>query len=70
MTQVLAHCTKVLDSRHAAPMTAQVYLKAIVPIAIFYSLSLVCGNVAYLYLSVSFIQMLKVCFKAPSHRKS
>lgn len=69
MTQILAHYTKLLDSRHGAPMTVQVYLKAIIPIAVFYSLSLVCGNVAYLYLSVSFIQMLKVCFTAPSHRK-
>lgn len=25
-----------------------------------FSLSLICGNLAYLYLSVSFIQMLKV----------
>lgn len=62
MTQVLAYSTKILDSRHDVPMTRQVYLKAIMPIAILYSLSLVCGNLAYLYLSVSFIQMLKVCF--------
>ena len=30
------------------------------PIGIMFSLSLICGNLAYLYLSVSFIQMLKV----------
>lgn len=29
------------------------------PIGLFFSASLICGNVAYLYLSVSFIQMLK-----------
>lgn len=34
--------------------------RAIVPIGIMFSLSLICGNLAYLYLSVSFIQMLKV----------
>ena len=34
--------------------------RAIVPIGVVFSLSLICGNVAYLYLSVSFIQMLKV----------
>lgn len=34
--------------------------RAIVPIGLFFSLSLICGNLAYLYLSVSFIQMLKV----------
>lgn len=30
------------------------------PIGIMFSLSLILGNLAYLYLSVSFIQMLKV----------
>lgn len=37
-----------------------VYRRAIVPIGVMFSLSLICGNLAYLYLSVSFIQMLKV----------
>ncbi|EHK98128.1 putative sugar phosphate/phosphate translocator [Glarea lozoyensis 74030] len=40
-------------------MTGRVYLRAIVPIGVFFSLSLICGNLTYLYLSVSFIQMLK-----------
>lgn len=42
-------------------MTGRVYLRAIVPIGAFFSLSLICGNLTYLYLSVAFIQMLKVC---------
>jgi hypothetical protein len=41
-------------------MTGRVYLRAIVPIGLMFSLSLICGNLTYLYLSVSFIQMLKV----------
>ena len=41
-------------------MTGRVYLRAIVPIGFFFSLSLICGNKTYLYLSVAFIQMLKV----------
>lgn len=40
-------------------MTGRVYLRAIVPIGLLYSGSLVCSNLVYLYLSVSFIQMLK-----------
>jgi hypothetical protein len=60
MTQVLARFTTVLDSRKKVPMTGRVYLRAIVPIGIFFSMSLICGNQAYLYLSVAFIQMLKV----------
>ncbi|KAI9932437.1 hypothetical protein MW887_008678 [Aspergillus wentii] len=59
MTRLMAKFTTLLDSRHDVPMTAQVYLRAIVPIGAFFSLSLIFGNLAYLYLSVSFIQMLK-----------
>jgi hypothetical protein len=61
MTQILARFTTILDSRKKVPMTGRVYLRAIVPIGIFFSMSLICGNQAYLYLSVAFIQMLKVC---------
>lgn len=59
MTQFLARFTTILDSRKKVPMTGRVYLRAIVPIGLFFSLSLICGNQAYLYLSVAFIQMLK-----------
>ena len=40
-------------------LAGRVYLRNIVPIGLMFSLSLICGNLAYLYLSVSFIQMLK-----------
>ncbi|KAF8861100.1 TPT-domain-containing protein [Acephala macrosclerotiorum] len=59
VTQILARTTTLLDSRHEVKMTGRVYLRAIVPIGILYSASLVCSNQAYLYLSVAFIQMLK-----------
>lgn len=59
MTQILARTTTLLDGRKKVKMTGRVYLRAIVPIGFFFSLSLICGNVTYLYLSVSFIQMLK-----------
>jgi hypothetical protein len=42
-------------------MDQSTYLRAIVPIGACYSITLWVGNAAYLYLSVSFIQMLKVC---------
>lgn len=41
-------------------MNFRTYVRAIVPIGVFYSGSLICSNQAYLYLSVAFIQMLKV----------
>jgi hypothetical protein len=59
MTQLLARTTKILDSRKKVPMTGRVYLRTILPIGLMFSLSLICGNLTYLYLSVSFIQMLK-----------
>ncbi|OKL58297.1 hypothetical protein UA08_06440 [Talaromyces atroroseus] len=59
MTQILARFTSLLDGRKRVKMTGRIYLRAIVPIGVFFSLSLICGNVTYLYLSVPFIQMLK-----------
>ncbi|KAJ5155861.1 hypothetical protein N7492_008664 [Penicillium capsulatum] len=59
MTQILARTTTLLDGRKTVKMTGRVYLRAIVPIGLMFSLSLICGNMTYLYLSVAFIQMLK-----------
>ncbi|KAL8735838.1 MAG: hypothetical protein Q9181_002667 [Wetmoreana brouardii] len=59
MTQILACTSSLLDGRHSVHMTAKLYMRAIVPIGLLYSLSLVCSNFPYLYLSVAFIQMLK-----------
>ena len=56
----MARFTNLLDGRKTVKMTGRVYLRAIVPIGAFFSLSLICGNLTYLYLSVAFIQMLKV----------
>ena len=58
-TQILARTTTLLDGRKKVQMTGRVYLRAIVPIGLLYSASLVCSNMVYLYLSVAFIQMLK-----------
>ncbi|KAK9441566.1 DUF250 domain membrane protein [Metarhizium brunneum] len=58
-TQLMARFTPLLDGRKTVKMTGRVYLRAVVPIGLFFSLSLICGNLTYLYLSVAFIQMLK-----------
>ncbi|RAH71410.1 TPT-domain-containing protein [Aspergillus aculeatinus CBS 121060] len=58
-TQLLARTTTLLNSRHTHRMTARTYLRQIVPIGLLYSGSLVTSNLTYLYLNVSFIQMLK-----------
>ncbi|KAH8177264.1 triose-phosphate transporter family protein [Sarocladium implicatum] len=58
-TQILAHTTSLLDSRHSLPLTRRLYLRTILPIGLLYSGSLVFSNLVYVYLSVAFIQMLK-----------
>lgn len=58
-TQLLSRTTTLLDGRRNVKMTGRTYLRAVVPIGLVYSGSLVCSNLVYLYLSVAFIQMLK-----------
>lgn len=50
---------RVLKVVEPVSMTREVYLKSVVPIGALYALSLWFSNSAYIYLSVSFIQMLK-----------
>lgn len=59
-TQILARTTRLLDGRKHVGMTGRMYMRIMVPIGLLYSGSLVCSNLTYLYLSVPFIQMLKV----------
>jgi len=61
MTQILARTTSLLDGLKTVKMDGRTYVRAICPIGFFFCLSLICSNQAYLYLSVAFIQMLKVC---------
>ena len=58
-TQTLALTTDLIDQN--VKMTTSLYFKAIVPIAMCLGGSLILSNMAYLYLSMAFIQMLKVC---------
>lgn len=58
-TRVLARYTNLLDSLADVEMTFDRWTRNILPIGAFFSGSLVFSNMAYLTLSVSFIQMLK-----------
>lgn len=42
-------------------MSKEMFLRSILPIGLLFSASLILSNTAYLYLSVAYIQMLKVC---------
>ena len=55
--QTTPHHTAVEQS--SPEMTSEMYISSIVPIGALYSLSLWFSNSAYVFLSVSFIQMLK-----------
>jgi hypothetical protein len=59
-TQILARTTNLLDGVKTVKMDGKTYLRAIVPIGIFFCFALICSNQAYFYLSVAFIQILKV----------
>lgn len=56
-TQILSRTTSLIE--RSPEMTPQFYIKAILPIGLCFSMSLILSNVVYLYLSMSFIQMLK-----------
>lgn len=50
---------RILHLVEPVSMSTDLYLKSVLPIGLLYSLSLWLSNSAYIYLSVSFIQMLK-----------
>ncbi|KAL7586694.1 hypothetical protein Lser_V15G37844 [Lactuca serriola] len=56
LAYILVSILKVVEP---VQMTRDVYLTSVVPIGLLYSLSLWLSNSAYIFLSVSFIQMLK-----------
>lgn len=61
-TRVLKRTTKLLDGANDTShlLTKDVWLKRVIPIGALFTGSLILSNTAYLYLSVAFIQMLKV----------
>jgi hypothetical protein len=58
-TRVLQKTTNLLDGAKEVNMTKDMFIKSILPIGLLFSGSLILSNTAYLYLSVSYIQMLK-----------
>ncbi|TFK38124.1 triose-phosphate transporter family-domain-containing protein [Crucibulum laeve] len=58
-TRVLQRTTHLLDGTKDVNMNKDMFVKSILPIGLLFSGSLILSNSAYLYLSVSYIQMLK-----------
>ena len=59
-TRVLQRTTNLLDGLKDVSMTKEIFVRSILPIGLLFSGSLILSNSAYLYLSVAYIQMLKV----------
>ncbi|KAJ7740043.1 TPT-domain-containing protein [Mycena maculata] len=58
-TRVLQRTTRLLDGTKDVNMNKDMFLRSILPIGLLFSGSLILSNSAYLYLSISYIQMLK-----------
>ena len=59
-TRVLQRTTNLVDGVKDVNMSKDMFLRSILPIGLLFSASLILSNTAYLYLSVAYIQMLKV----------
>lgn len=68
-TRLLARFTHLLDGLKDVEMTNERWYRNILPIGVLFSASLIFSNMAYLTLSVSFIQMLKVSSEEFSLKK-
>ncbi|KAF8220930.1 TPT-domain-containing protein [Tricholoma matsutake] len=58
-TRILQRTTHLLDATNDVRMDSTTFIRRILPIGFLFSGSLILSNTAYLYLSVSYIQMLK-----------
>ncbi|KAF9239860.1 TPT-domain-containing protein [Melanogaster broomeanus] len=58
-TRVLQRTTHLLDGTKDVHMSKSMFMRSILPIGVLFSGSLILSNTAYLYLSISYIQMLK-----------
>ncbi|TPX35295.1 hypothetical protein SmJEL517_g02359 [Synchytrium microbalum] len=58
-TRLLHRYTNMMKDLQKVQMTREIFLRAILPIGVLFSISLMASNMAYLYLTVAYIQMLK-----------
>ena len=58
ITQIMARTTNMLPGVKENKVDKDILLKQVLPVALLFALSLVFSNKAYIYLSVSYIQVL------------
>jgi len=59
LTQIMSRTTNMLPGVKEGKVTTQDFINKFIPVSIFFATSLVLSNKAYIYLAVSYIQMLK-----------
>ncbi len=64
-TQILARTTKLLPSVEEGKVSINDYIRKILPVSFLFAYGLVAGNVAYSYISLSYIQMVKAITPVP-----
>lgn len=65
MTQLLSYTTNILPSVNEKKITLDIFLKKLLPVSFLFAYGLVIGNMAYAYISLSFIQMIKSVAPVP-----
>ncbi len=67
LTQIMARTTNMLPGVSEKKVDSNTLLKQITPVSAFFAASLVLANKAYIYLAVSYIQALFLCFILSLH---
>jgi hypothetical protein len=57
LTQILARTTSMFTAVNNKVVNWEIFFKRVCPVAVVFALSLILSNTAYIYLSVSFIQV-------------
>lgn len=65
LTQIMARTTNLLPGVEKSTITIKIFLTKILPMAVFFAYGLVAGNMAYTYISLAYIQMIKAFTPVP-----
>lgn len=65
LTQILARTTNLLPGLAQNKVTWSTYFKTVIPVAGFFGIGICLGNMAYQYISVAYIQMIKAINPVP-----
>ncbi len=64
-TQILSRTTNLLPAVNEGKVSANDFVRKIIPVSFLFAYGLVAGNIAYQYISLSYIQMVKAITPVP-----